>query len=142
MVQKTFSQNPADVSRQWYLVDADQEVLGRMAVRIATILMGKNKPTYTPHVDTGDFVVVTNAEKVGLSGNKRAQKLYHYHTGYIGGLRSHNLDWMLKHKPAQVIQLAVRRMLPKTKLGRKMLKKLKVYAGPEHPHEAQSPQAW
>ncbi len=132
-------QRKEDVVQEWYHIDAQQEVLGRMATRIARVLMGKHKPSYTPHVDCGDFVVVTNASKVKVTGKKLDQKLYYYHTGYVGGLRSHNLSWMLNNKPEQVIRLAVRRMLPKNRLARQMLRKLKVYAGAEHPHQAQKP---
>lgn len=139
-IQKSFVQKPADVSRRWYVVDAEKETLGRMAAEIATILMGKNKPTYTPHVDCGDFVVVTNAKQVRTTGKKVEQKLYRHHTGFMGGLREHNLGWMLEHKPEQVVKLAVRRMLPKNKLGGQMLKKLKVYAGEDHNHHPQSPE--
>ncbi len=135
--QRTFIQRKEDVVRNWYQVDASQEILGHMAVEIASILMGKNKPTYTPHVDCGDFVVVTNAREIQVTGEKRAQKLYRYHTGYMGGLKSNNLEWMLDKKPEEVIRMAVRRMLPKTRLGRKMLSKLKVFAGPEHTLDAQ-----
>ncbi|MEE8143553.1 MAG: 50S ribosomal protein L13 [Planctomycetota bacterium] len=138
-IQRSFVQRKEDVVRQWFLVDAQHEILGRMATKIARILMGKNKPSYTPHVDCGDFVVVTNARKVQVTGKKREQKLYYYHTGFMGGLRSHNLDWMLEKKPEKVLQLAVRRMLPKTKLGRQMLTKLKVYPEAKHPHVAQNP---
>ncbi|MEC9475929.1 MAG: 50S ribosomal protein L13 [Planctomycetota bacterium] len=137
--QRSFVQRKEDVLRKWYHVDASEEILGRMAVKIAQILMGKDKPTYTPHVDCGDFVVVTNARQVRTSGNKVQQKLYYYHTGYLGGLKSNNLEWMLEHKPEQVIRLAVRRMLPKSRLGRKMLTKLKVFADDQHSMEAQQP---
>lgn len=139
-IQRSFSARPADVVRRWYVVDAEKEILGRMATEIATILMGKNKATYTPHVDTGDYVVVVNAEKVQVTGRKPEQKLYRYHTGYMSGLREHNLAWMTEHKPEDVIKLAVKRMLPKSKLGRTMLAKLKVYAGAEHNNHAQSPE--
>jgi large subunit ribosomal protein L13 len=135
--QRTFNQRKEDVVRQWYHVDASEEILGHMAVEIARILMGKNKPTYTPHVDGGDFVVVTNAREIQVSGQKREKKLYYYHTGYMGGLKSNTLSWMLDKKPEEVIRLAVRRMLPKTRLGRKMLSKLKVFAGAEHSLQAQ-----
>ncbi|MBT5737078.1 MAG: 50S ribosomal protein L13 [Planctomycetes bacterium] len=135
--QRTFNQRKEDVVRQWYHVDASEEILGHMAVEIARILMGKNKPTYTPHVDGGDFVVVTNAREIQVSGEKREKKLYYYHTGYMGGLKSNTLSWMLDKKPEEVIRLAVRRMLPKTRLGRKMLSKLKVFAGAEHSLQAQ-----
>ncbi len=138
-VQKTFMQRKEDVVRDWYHVDAEKEILGRMASDIAVILMGKNKPTYTPHVDCGDFVVVTNAQKVRVTGRKREKKLYYHHTGYIGGLKSRTMGQMLENKPEEVIRLAVRRMLPKNKLGRKMLRKLKVYRGPEHENGAQNP---
>ncbi len=137
-IQKSYMARPQDVQRRWYHVDASQEILGRMAAEVATILMGKNKPTYTPHIDTGDYVVVTNAVQVRVSGRKREQKLYRYHTGYMGGLRAHNLEWMLEHKPDQVVRLAVKRMLPKTTLGRQMLRKLKVFPGSEHNLEAQA----
>ncbi|MCA8961967.1 MAG: 50S ribosomal protein L13 [Planctomycetes bacterium] len=139
-IQKCFVQNPKDVTRRWLLVDAEKETLGRMAVEIATILMGKHKPTYTPHVDCGDYVVVVNAEKVRLTGRKVDQKIYRHHTGYLGGLREHNLAWMLANKPEDVIKLAVRRMLPKSKLGGVMLKKLKVHAGPDHKQGPQAPE--
>ncbi len=135
--QKTFIQRKEDVVRQWYHVDASEEILGHMAVKIARILMGKNKPTYTPHVDGGDFVVVTNAREIQVTGQKREKKVYRYHTGYMGGLKSNTLEWMLEKKPEEVIRLAVRRMLPKSRLGRKMLSKLKVFAGPEHTLQAQ-----
>ncbi|MEM7165074.1 MAG: 50S ribosomal protein L13 [Planctomycetota bacterium] len=137
--QKSFVQKKENVVRDWYHVDAGSETLGRMASEIARLLMGKNKPTYTSHVDCGDFVVVTNAEKVRVTGQKEEKKLYRYHTGYIGGLRTHNLEWMRANKPDQVVRLAVRRMLPKNKLGRQMLRKLKVYAGAEHQNNAQQP---
>ena len=137
--QRSFVQRKEDVIRKWYHVDASEEILGRMAVEVASILMGKNKPTYTPHVDCGDFVVVTNARKIQTTGDKVEQKLYRYHTGYLGGLKSNNLRWMLDKKPEEVIRLAIRRMLPKTRLGRKMLSKLKVFAGEDHPLQAQQP---
>ncbi len=139
-IQRTFMQRKEDVVRDWYQVNAENEVLGRMAVEVARILMGKNKPIYTPHVDCGDFVVVTNAEKVMVTGRKRENKLYYHHTGHIGGLKSNTMANMLARKPEEVIRLAVRRMLPKNKLGRKMLRKLKVYRGAEHKNGAQSPQ--
>jgi len=139
-IQKSFMANSQNHTPKWFVVDAEKEILGRMAGEIATILMGKNKPTYTPHVDCGDFVVVTNASKVQFTGKKLEKKLYRYHTGYIGGLREHNLEWMLEHKPEKVVELAVKRMVPKTKLGTAMMKKLKVYAGAEHQNQAQNPQ--
>lgn len=137
--QRSFVQRKEDVIRKWYHVDASEEILGRMAVEIASILMGKNKPTYTPHVDCGDFIVVTNAQKVQTTGAKVEKKLYYYHTGYLGGLKSNTLQWMLENKPEEVIRLAVRRMLPKSRLGRKMLTKLKVFAGEDHTLAAQQP---
>ncbi len=137
--QKSFHEHRDNVVHAWYLVDAEKERLGRMAVGVATLLMGKHKPTYTPYLDCGDFVVVTNAAKVGVTGNKREQKLYRHHTGYLGGLRSHTLAWMLEHKPEQVVREAVKCMLPKGRLGRKLIKKLKVYPGTEHKHGAQNP---
>ncbi|OAA31845.1 50S ribosomal protein L13 [Kosmotoga arenicorallina S304] len=129
------------VERKWYLVDATDIPLGRLATRIALILSGKAKPTYTPHIDTGDFVVVVNAEKVRLTGKKLDQKKYYRHSGYPGGIKERSAREMLAKHPERVIKLAVKRMLPKTKLGDKMLKKLKVYAGPEHKHQAQKPEA-
>ena len=136
---KTFIAKKEDVQRDWHVVDATDKVLGRMASRIAMILQGKTKPTYTPHVDTGDFVVVTNAEKIKLTGNKMNEKVYYSHSGYPGGFKEIPIKkWMDKH-PDRIGTLAVKRMLPKTKLGSAMLKKLKVYAGPDHSHEAQQP---
>ena len=136
---RTYQQKPSEVQRQWFLVDAQGKVLGRVASRIAAILRGKHKPTFTPHVDGGDFVVVVNAEKVRLTGRKLQEKVYYWHTGYPGGIRSATAAQMLERKPGWVIQKAVQRMLPKNPLGRRMLKKLKVYRGPEHPHAAQQP---
>ena len=136
---KTFIAKKEDVQRDWYVIDATDKVLGRMASRIAMILQGKTKPIYTPHVDTGDFVVVTNAEKIKLTGNKMKEKVYYTHSGYPGGFKEIPIKkWMEKH-PDRIVNLAVKRMLPKTKLGSAMLKKLKVYAGPDHSHEAQQP---
>ena len=136
---KTFIAKKEDVQRDWYVIDATDKVLGRMASRIAMILQGKTKPIYTPHVDTGDFVIVTNAEKIKLTGNKMNEKVYYTHSGYPGGFKEHPIKkWMEKH-PDRIVNLAVKRMLPKTKLGSAMLKKLKVYAGPDHSHEAQQP---
>lgn len=136
---KTYHQKPSEVQRQWFVVDAQGKVLGRLASRIAAILRGKHKPTFTPHVDGGDFVVVVNAEKVRLTGRKLQEKVYYWHTGYPGGIKSATAAQMLERKPEWVIQKAVQRMLPKNPLGRRMLKKLKVYRGPEHPHAAQQP---
>jgi len=136
---KTFIAKKEDIQRDWYVIDATDKVLGRMATRIAMILQGKTKPIYTPHVDTGDFVVVTNAEKIKLTGNKINEKVYYTHSGYPGGFKEIPIKkWMEKH-PDRIVNLAVKRMLPKTKLGSAMLKKLKVYAGPDHSHEAQQP---
>lgn len=136
---KTFIAKKEDVQREWHVIDATDKVLGRMASRIAMILQGKTKPIYTPHVDTGDFVVVTNAEKIKLTGNKMNEKVYYTHSGYPGGFKEIPIKkWMEKH-PDRIVTLAVKRMLPKTKLGNAMLKKLKVYAGPDHSHEAQQP---
>ena len=136
---KTFMQRKEDVQREWYLVDATGKTLGRLASEIAKILMGKHKPTYTPHVDGGDFVVVVNAEKIHATGKKLNQKIYYRHTGYPGGLKEITLREMLQKKPEEVIRLAVRGMLPKNKLRDRRMKRLKVYAGPEHPHKAQNP---
>ncbi len=136
---KTYQQKPSEVRRQWFVVDARGKVLGRLASRIAAILRGKHKPTFTPHVDGGDFVVVVNAEKVRLTGRKLQEKVYYWHTGYPGGIKSAPAAQMMERKPEWVIHKAVQRMLPKTPLGRRMLKKLKVYRGPEHPHLAQQP---
>jgi large subunit ribosomal protein L13 len=130
---------PGEVQQQWWVVDATDKVLGRMASEIAVVLMGKHRPTYTPHVDTGDFVIVVNASKVAVTGGKRERKEYTWYTGYPG-LRTESLGHRLEHKPERVIRDAVRRMLPKNKLATKMLAKLKVYDGPEHPHQAQNPQ--
>jgi len=128
-----------DIKRDWHVVDLDGQVLGRAASQIARVLRGKHKAIYTPSVDAGDFVVVVNAEKIKLTGNKLSDKMYHRHTGYPGGLRSATAAVMLEKKPEDLIRKAVKGMLPKNKLGRQMLKKLKVYAGPEHPHKAQQP---
>ena len=141
MQRRTYSAKPSDVNQEWHLVDAEGQALGRIASRIARILMGKHKPMYTPHIDTGDFVVVVNAERVMLTGRKMDQKVYHHYTGWAGGLKETTVRTMLEKKPEQVVRLAVRRMLPKTKLGRQMIRKLKIYAGPEHPHGAQKPEA-
>lgn len=136
---KTFIAKKEGIQRKWHLIDAKDVILGRMASRIAMILQGKTKPIYTPHVDTGDFVIVVNAGKIKLTGNKMKDKVYYTYSGYPGGLKEHPVKiWLDKH-PERVITLAVRRMLPKTKLGRAMIRKLKIYAGPNHPHEAQLP---
>ena len=136
---KTVSAKNEEITRTWHLVDAKDQVLGRLATELACVLRGKRKPIFTPHVDTGDFVVVINAEKVKLTGRKYTDKVYYRHSGYPGGLKSITADKLLATKPEMVIQHAVRGMLPKNKLGRQMIKKLKVYAGPAHPHEAQQP---
>ena len=136
---KTYSPKPEDIKRDWYVVDARDKILGRLATRIATKLRGKDKPEFAPHMDMGDFVVVVNAQQVKVTGDKLEQKKYYYHTGYPGGIKETSLDRMLQKKPEEVIRKAVGRMLPKNKLGRKLLKKLKVYSGPEHPHAAQQP---
>ena len=138
--QKSYMAKPGEVERKWYLVDASGKTLGRLASRIATILMGKHKPIYTPHVDTGDYVVVVNAEKIVLTGKKLDQKKYYRHSGYPGGLKVVTARQLLEKHPERLIYLAVKRMLPKNALGRRMLRKLKVYAGPEHPHQAQKPE--
>jgi len=137
---KTYSAKIGEIERKWWVIDAEDKVLGRMATLIADILRGKNKPVYTPHVDTGDFVVVVNAEKVLLTGAKKANKMYYHHTGFPGGIKEINAEKMLDNHPETIIEHAVKGMLPKNKLSRHLLKKLKVYAGPEHPHSAQQPQ--
>jgi large subunit ribosomal protein L13 len=137
---KSFMAKKSEVEQKWLLVDADGAILGRMAAKIAPILMGKTKPIYTPHVDVGDFVVVVNAEKVKVSGKKAETKEYDYYTHYPGGHRYVSFADMMAKKPEKVIELAVKRMLPKSALGRQMLKKLKVYRGPEHEHQAQKPE--
>jgi large subunit ribosomal protein L13 len=139
---KTLYAKKNEVERKWYVVDAADKVLGRMAVEIAMKLMGKDKPVYTPNADTGDFVIVVNAEKIRLTGNKMDNKIYYWHTGYPGGIKSETAGERIESKPEKVVSDAVRGMLPKNRLGRAMLKKLKVYAGPEHPHEAQKPEAF
>jgi large subunit ribosomal protein L13 len=137
---KTWNAKPHEVERRWYLVDAEGETLGRLSTRIADLLRGKGKPTYTPHVDTGDFVVVVNAEKVVVTGKKLEQKRYYRHSGYPGGLRSRTLAAQLERRPTEVIRAAVKGMLPRNKLGRAQIGKLKIYAGPDHPHQAQQPE--
>ncbi|HZT85815.1 MAG TPA: 50S ribosomal protein L13 [Gaiellaceae bacterium] len=136
---KTYSAKPGEVTREWYLVDAEGKTLGRLATQIADTLRGKRKPQYTPHVDTGDFVVVVNADKIQVTGNKLDQKRYYRHSGYPGGLRSRTLRDQLERRPTEVLRVAVKGMLPKNRLARHQLTKLKIYAGPEHPHEAQNP---
>ena len=136
---KTFSAKPAEVRRDWYVVDATGKTLGRLSTEIARRLRGKHKPEYTPHVDTGDYIVVVNAEKIRVTGNKLKDKMYHHHTGYIGNLKSKNLETLLDEAPERVLQTAVKGMLPKGPLGRKRFSKLRVFAGPEHDHAAQQP---
>ena len=140
LIVKTYSAKPGEVERKWYLIDAEDVVLGRLATKCATILRGKNKPQYTPHVDTGDFVVVINAEKIRVTGDKMLKKEYFRHSGHPGGLKSETLEEALAKHPERVIEHAVKGMLPKTTLGRAQGLKLKVYAGPEHPHAAQQPE--
>ena len=138
---KTFSAKAEDIERKWFVVDAQGQTLGRLATRIATVLRGKHKPVYTPHVDCGDYVIVVNADKIHVTGQKLEQKTYYRHSGYPGGLRQVSLRRQLQVHPDRVIEAAVRGMLPHNRLGRKMFKKLKIYAGPTHPHEAQQPTA-
>ena len=137
---RTYQPKPGDVQRQWHVIDATDVVLGRLATQAATLLRGKHKPIYAPHVDTGDFVIVINADKVALTGNKKTQKLAYRHSGYPGGLRATPYSELLERHPEKAVEKAIKGMLPHTSLGRNMLKKLKVYAGPEHPHQAQSPE--
>jgi large subunit ribosomal protein L13 len=136
---KTYSAKEVELEKKWFLIDAEGRVLGRMATTIANILRGKNKPIFTPHVDTGDFVVVVNAEKVKLTGNKLTGKIYYRHSGYPGGLKSTTPKKIIEKKPEELIRIAVKGMLPKNKLGRRLIKKLKVYKGKDHPHQAQQP---
>ncbi len=137
---KTFVAKESEVEKKWYLVDAENRILGRLASQIAIRLRGKHKPIFTPHADTGDFVVVVNAEKVAMTGQKWDKKIYYRHTGYIGGLKEITARKLRDKKPEEIIRFAVRRMLPKNSLGRRQIKKLKIYAGPEHPHQAQKPE--
>ena len=138
---KTQVAKKEEVIREWYLVDGENKVLGRVATQIANVLRGKNKPIFSPSVDTGDFVIVVNAEKIALTGNKLADKMYYSHSGYPGGIKSINAGKLLEKKPEEIIRKAVKGMLPKNKLARHMLSKLKVYSGPEHPHKAQQPKS-
>ncbi len=140
MAVKTHSVKASEIERRWYVVDAQGKTLGRLATEVARVLHGKHKPTFTPHLDTGDFVIVVNAEKIRVTGNKLEAKRYYRHTGYLGGLRSRTLQQQLEKHPDRVITHAVKGMLPKNRLGADMLRKLKVYAGAEHPHAAQKPQ--
>ena len=138
---KTYMANPDKIERKWYVIDASGLVLGRLASETAKILRGKNKPEFTPHADTGDYVVIVNAEQIKVTGKKLDQKIYYHHSGYVGGMRETTLKDMLAKHPERVVELAVQGMLPKGPLGREMLKKLHVYTGPEHPHSAQKPEA-
>jgi large subunit ribosomal protein L13 len=137
---KTYTAKPGEIERRWYVVDAEGRNLGRLATRIADQLRGKNKPQFTPHVDTGDFVVVVNAEKIAVTGKKLDEKIYYRHSGYPGGLKERTLREQLDRRPTEVLRLAVKGMLPKNKLAARQLTKLKIYAGPEHPHTAQAPE--
>jgi large subunit ribosomal protein L13 len=139
---KSYMARPLEVERRWYVVDAEGQTLGRLATEITRILRGKNKPQYTPHVDTGDFVVVVNAEKVVVTGKKAEQKVYRRHSGYPGGLNETSYARMMERRPTEILRRAVKGMMPKTRLARQQLRKLKIYAGPEHPHAAQSPQQY
>ena len=136
---RTYSPKPGEIERQWHVIDASDVVLGRLATHAATLLRGKHKPTFAPHVDTGDFVIVVNAAKVALTGNKRQTKVAYRHSGYPGGLKQVGYGELLAKRPERAVELAVKGMLPHNKLGRRLIKKLKVYAGPEHPHAAQQP---
>ncbi len=136
---KTYQAKKEELEHKWYLVNAEGKVLGRLSTELVKILKGKNKPTYTPHMDTGDFVVVVNAAKVTLTGKKMKDKVYYHHTGFPGGIKEMNAEKLLAKKPTEMIRMAVKGMLPKNSLGRQMLRKLKIYAGPSHPHEAQKP---
>jgi large subunit ribosomal protein L13 len=136
---RTYSPSAKDITREWFVVDAEGQTLGRLATRIASVLRGKHKPTYTPHLDMGDHVIVVNADKIVLSGAKAEQKLYHSHSGFPGGIKSVPFATMLQKQPTDVVEKAVKGMLPKSKLGRSMSRKLKVYAGADHPHAAQQP---
>lgn len=139
---KSFIAKPHEVERKWYVIDAEGKNLGRLASEVASILRGKKKPIYTPHVDTGDYVIIVNADKIVVTGNKMKQKVYKRHTGYPGGLKEITLEKLLVKKPEEVLKHAIKGMLPKGRLGRQMFTKLKVYAGPEHNHQAQKPEVW
>jgi large subunit ribosomal protein L13 len=137
---KSYMARPLEVERRWYVVDAEGQTLGRLAAEIARVLRGKSKPQYTPHVDTGDFVVVVNAERIVVTGRKAEQKVYRRHSGYPGGLKTTSYEQLLERQPTEILRKAVKGMMPKTRLAHQQLRKLKIYAGPEHPHAAQSPQ--
>ncbi len=141
-MRTTYMAKPKEVDRKWYTVDATNKPLGRLASEIAQVLRGKHKPVFTPHVDTGDYVIVLNADRVLLTGKKLTQKHHYNHSGYPGGLKAVNYETLLKEKPEKAIEVAVKGMLPKNRLGRNMIKKLKVYAGEDHPHQAQQPEHW
>ena len=136
---KTYMASPSTINREWYVVDATDQTLGRLAAQVASVLRGKNKPTYTPHIETGDYVVIINAEKIKVTGKKLDQKIYYNHSGYVGGMKETTLREMLAKKPEEVVRKAVKGMLPKGPLGREMITKLHVYAGPEHKQQAQQP---
>ena len=138
-MQKTWNAKPGELERRWYLVDAEGKTLGRLATQLADVLRGKGKPQYTPHVDTGDFVVVVNAEKIAVTGKKLDEKIYYRHSGYPGGLKERTLREQLQRRPTEVLRKAVKGMLPRNRLARQQITKLKIYAGPSHPHEAQAP---
>ena len=137
---KTYMAKKGEVERKWYIIDAKDKIVGRLATKIATILRGKHKPVFTPHVDTGDFVIVINADKIKFTGKKLEKKVYYRHTGYIGNLKATSAKEMLQKKPEEIIRLAVKGMLPKNKMRKKLLKKLRIYVGEEHPHQAQKPE--
>ena len=139
---KSFIAKPHEVERKWYIIDADGKTLGRMSTEVASILRGKRKPIYTPHVDTGDYVIIINAEKIVVTGKKRTDKIYKHHTGFPGGLREVTFEKLQAKKPDEIIRHAIKGMMPNGKLGREMFKKLKIYVGPEHKHAAQQPQTW
>jgi large subunit ribosomal protein L13 len=139
---KTYHQKPTEVQRDWYVIDASGKVLGRLATQISTLLRGKHKPTFTPSIDGGDFVIVVNAEKIVLTGRKPDQKIYYRHTGYPGGIKATPYKMMLAKHPDRILRLAVKRMLPKNRMGRRLLSKLRIYAGPNHPHAAQQPKPY
>lgn len=139
---KSYIAKPAEIERKWYVIDAEGKTLGRLASEAASILRGKKKPTYTPHIDCGDYVIIVNAEKVEVTGKKRTDKIYKHHTGYPGGLREISFEKLQAKDPEEIVRHAVKGMMPKGKLGRQMYKKLKVYAGPEHNHAAQKPEEW
>jgi large subunit ribosomal protein L13 len=141
-MMKTYTQKASEIQRDWYVIDASNMVLGRLATQIVTLLRGKHKPTFTPHLDGGDFVIVVNAEKIRVTGRKAEQKMYYRHSGYPGGLYARTYKVMLERHPDRILRLAVKRMLPKNRLSRRLLKKLRIYAGPHHPHSAQQPKVY